>query len=320
MIKKLFIYFIYILSIIIFIPFLVSYPYMKNKTNYNNTKNNIDIINNLEYLENKNNLFDNATTNNNLENYIIGVVSAEMPVSFHTEALKAQAVSARTYAYRRLDDINKPIDYKKIGQAYIDIPEMKKRWGNNFNSYYNKIKNAVNSTNGEILTYNNEPIEAVFHSTSAGTTELPENIWGKSLPYIKSVDSSVDKNAPNFIYEKTIPNKIIIDTISKKYKNIKKENIIPSFNIKKRSNAGYVLSVEIDNTEISGFDIRIMLKLRSTNFIIKKNKDSITFTTKGYGHGAGMSQYGANFMAEDGKNYKDILNHYYKNISITSIY
>ncbi|MBS5794334.1 MAG: SpoIID/LytB domain-containing protein [Lachnospirales bacterium] len=156
--------------------------------------------------------------------------------------------------------------------------------------------------------------------SSAGITEVSENIWGKNLPYIKSVDSKVDEKAPNFIYKTSIPNSQIIETLSKKYPDLDKNNIISSFDITKRSQADYVLEVTVCGKKINGRDIRTMFGLRSTNFTIEKTKDSINFTTKGYGHGAGMSQYGANFMAQDGSSYEEILMHYYDGISLQKMY
>lgn len=172
MFKRIFIFFIYILSIIIFIPSITVY-FFKNDSQIVDIKedDNIDIIDSLDVIESEEKINNKPKdiivgTNIPFEDYIIGVVGAEMPISFEDEALKAQAVAARTYAYKRVDDINKPVDYKSIGQAYNSIEEMKNKWGNNFDTYYNKVKNAVYGTQGIIMTYDNEPIEAVFHSTS----------------------------------------------------------------------------------------------------------------------------------------------------------
>lgn len=319
MLNKLFVVLFYNLIIIVIIPSIITLSVGNNLQNTETSFiQNGDLINYIEYEDN-----ENSSENyeiNNLDEYIIGVLAAEMPVSFEEEALKAQAVAARTYAYRRIDSINDEIDYTKIGQAYNSVDEMKQKWGDNFGEYYNKMKNAVYSTSGIIITYDNEPIEAVFHSTSAGMTETAENVWGTNLPYIQSVESSFDENAPNFIYTTTISNDEFIQKIYDKLNNVDKTQIIPTFNIKTTSEAGYVLEVEVCGQTISGSDIRTMFNLRSTNFTITKNEDNIKFTTKGYGHGAGLSQYGANFMALDGSDYIDILNHYYYNIQLTKIY
>lgn len=318
MFKSIFVFCMYIFLILVFIPCGTVY-FINIKNISNKEEQVIEVINNLELTENMQNNY-NIDTNNVFEDYIVGVVGAEMPISFENEALKAQAIAARTYAYKRIDDITKPVDYKSIGQAYNSVDELKSKWGDNFDTYYKKLKNAVYETAGIIMTYENEPIEAVFHSTSAGVTEVSENIWGKNLPYIKSVDSKVDENAPNFIYTVDIPNSQIIETFCKQYPNLDKNNIIQSFDILSRSEAGYVLDVTVCGKTISGRDIRTMFNLRSTNFTIEKTDKSIKFTTKGYGHGAGMSQYGANFMAQDGSNYIEILNHYYSGITLQKVY
>lgn len=320
MLNRLMVILFYNLVILIFIPTIItcslkSQTYEEDEpydTNYE------DIIDNIEYEDTSDTL--EVYEKNNLDEYIIGVLAAEMPASFEEDALKAQAIAARTYAYRRIGSIDAEIDSSKIGQAYNSLETMKTQWGDNFDNYYNKIKNAVYSTAGIIITYEDEPIEAVFHSTSAGVTETAENIWGQSLPYIKSVESSLDENAPNFIYTTTVTNEDFINKIYEKLNNIDKNQIISTFKITSTSEAGYVLQTEVCGQTISGADIRIMFNLRSTNFTIQKNSNTIEFTTKGYGHGAGLSQYGANFMALNGSSYEEILHHYYSDIQLSKIY
>lgn len=258
-----------------------------------------------------------------LEDYVVGVTAAEMPANFSYEALRAQAVASRTYAVKNLGEnvkALKSIDSSKIGQAYISVEDMKTRWQDGFQANYDKIRAAVYSTRGLIMKYNGEPIEAVFHSTSSGKTETAENVWGRELPYIKSVESRADVNAPGYAasvsfekeeFERKIKNGINeADTIN---------NIFDSFQIEQRSEAGYVLTVKIGDKTVSGGDIRSALGLRSTDFEIKKEADTITFETKGYGHGAGMSQYGAEFMAREGKTFEEILNYYYFDIKIENL-
>lgn len=328
MFKGILLFIFYILAVTLIIPFGVIFFSSKIEVTPSNKEAFIyereseqEVINSVEF--NNNEIIQSnkeSFETNKFEDYIVGVVAAEMPVSFEEEALKAQAIAARTYAFKRIDNINEDVDYKNIGQAYNSIEELKIKWGKSYENYYEKIKNAVYSTKGIIMIYEDEPIESVFHSTSAGRTEISENIWGRNLPYIKSVDSKADEKAPNFIFDKKIPNEKIIKEISGKYQNINKKEIISSFNISKRSDAGYVLEVSVGGKILTGREIRTMFELRSTNFTIKKEKGGILFTTKGFGHGAGMSQYGANFMALSGKNYKEILSHYYFEIDFKSIY
>lgn len=247
------------------------------------------------------------------EDYIKGVVAAEMPVSFEPEALKAQAVAARTYAVKNYDGK----DYKNLYQAYVSIEDMKKNWGNDFEKNYKKISDAVESTCGETIKYNEEMIEAVFHSTSAGVTENSENVWSESLPYLKSVDSHEDKNAPFFQTQKKIPLSQVVQKINARYKtSLTVKNFMDEFIIAQRTNAGYIRNINVCGKNVSAMEIRMLLGLRSTNFTVQKDGSDIIFTTIGFGHGAGMSQYGANFMAKQGYNYKQILKHYYSGVEV----
>lgn len=261
----------------------------------------------------------NLKYNKKLESYVVSVVAAEMPANFNAEALKAQAVAARTYAVKNTPDLNN-INPDKIGQAYISVADMKKRWGKNFKTYYAKINDAVDATRAIIMYYNGEPIEAVFHSTSAGITETAQNVWGRELPYIKSVDSSYDVNAPDFKSTVEISRDKFISIIKSSFNIQEGINPFDAFTIAERTDAGYVKTVKIGDTYVSGKTIRELLALRSTYFTIYKKNDKIIFTTQGYGHGVGMSQYGAQFMAESGKGYEEILKHYYYNITLDGMY
>ena len=292
------IFFAMILSVF-FIPCTINFCCGSKKPIVNET-----VINDIEFEQ----------TSNILEDYIKCVVAAEMPISFELEALKAQAVAARTYAIRNYDGV----DYKNLYQAYISVDDMKKKWGADFEKNYKKICDAVDSTKGQTIKYNGEIIEAVFHSTSAGLTENSENVWQRSYPYLKSVDSHDDENAPNFQVEKKFPLKNVIKLINNRYKtNLTVENFFDKFIIAQRSKAGYIKNINICDKNINAMEIRMLLGLRSTNFTFKKDGADIIFVTKGYGHGSGMSQYGANFMAQRGYDYKQILQHYYSGVEIT---
>ncbi len=254
-----------------------------------------------------------------LENYIKGVVAAEMPALFEQEALKAQAVSARTYAVRNMKERNSNAVPYDIGQAYLSIEEMQQKWGDNFSTYYNKISEAVDSTRGEIMTYENEPILAVFHAESAGKTEAAENVWTQEIPYLKSVDSSFDKNAPNFETSISFTYDEFIKRFSNQYGDLSlhKDTLPQQLKILSHTPAGYVQQMQVGNQTLTGREVRETLHLRSSNFTIQTEDNTIIFTTKGYGHGAGMSQYGAEFMAKEGKTYQQILQHYYTGISFS---
>ena len=251
-----------------------------------------------------------------LEEYVVGVVASEMPVSFELEALKAQAVAARNYVYIKMKE-NKDKEYDVVdttqNQVYKNIDELKELWNLSYVSNINKVRQAVNDTIGEVLTYNNEIISLFYFSTSNGFTEDAINVFSSDLPYLKSVSSPWDKEEnPN--YEKTI--QIDRNEFCNKLE-INCDNIIIS-DIK-RSNSNRILSIKINNKEFNGRWLYNTLKLRSTDFEISIDDNYITFKTYGFGHGVGMSQYGANGMAKEGKNYKDILYHYYQNTTIKKI-
>lgn len=259
------------------------------------------------------------------EEYIKGVVAAEMPALFDIEALKAQAVCARTYALRAIEAMGQTTDVlpnpSDIGQAYKTKEELKEQWCENFDEYYNNIETAVNETYGEIMVYNDEPILAVFHSTSAGYTENSENIWESALPYLKSVESSGDIYAPQYETSTELSYDKIKELFISKYPSISfsSDSLISQIKINSVSNAGYITSVTVGGVTMSGLDIRGVLGLRSASFTMTDTGISIIFTTKGYGHGAGMSQYGAEAMAEEGYTYKEILNHYYTDIDFKNM-
>lgn len=258
-----------------------------------------------------NNNYNINTQNDMLENYIIGVVAAEMPVTFCTEALKAQAVAARTYCIKNSSDINN-INPNEIYQAYYSIDELKKKWGENFNLYYEKIKNAVLSTKSLIMTYDGKTITAVFHSMSGGVTEDSKNIWGTYVPYLVSKSSSIEENAPNFITKVILSHEDFKNKLSPYYKDITAKD----FKITGKSRAGYVKKVLIGNVETTGEMIRKIFSLRSSCFDFFYDDKKIVFTVRGYGHGVGMSQYGAEFMAQSGKKYDEILKYYYTGVEI----
>lgn len=266
-----------------------------------------------------NNIYVNVRRNNGniekyeLEEYIIGVVGAEMPASFNKEALKAQSVVARTYALKSIKN-NKQLTSDNSTQNFKDNNELKKMWGSSYNTYYNKIKSAVLETKGLYLSYNNDYVDAVYHSTSNGNTEDAVYVWGNSVPYLKSVSSEYDNTNKNYNSSITLT----YNEISNKLKNSIDSNT--KFNIISRTSGNRVKEIEINGTTYSGVEFRKLLNLRSADFSIENNGANVVISTNGYGHGVGMSQYGANGMANNGSSYTDILLHYYTGVSIKNIY
>ena len=234
-----------------------------------------------------------------------------MPASFNSEALKAQAIVARTYALKRISE-NKTLTDTVSTQVYKDNTELKDLWKNDFNKYYSKVKNAVESTKGIVLTYNGAYIDAVYHSTSNGMTEDAIYVWGNNIPYLKSVESKSDKNVSSYKREVTFTYEKLSNALNTE---INKDTTF----VLERNSSGRVTNVKVNDIEIKGTTFRSLLGLRSTDFTIELASESVIITTYGYGHGVGMSQYGANSLANMGYSYKSILSHYYQNISFTYI-
>ena len=247
-----------------------------------------------------------------LEEYIIGVVAGEMPASFNIEALKAQAIASRTYAlYHKNNEIYDLKD-NTDNQVYIEKDEMVNKWGDLYDKYFNKIKEAVTSTKGLVLTYNGNLIESFYFSMSNGYTQNSVDVFKEDIDYLSSVESKYDNNnITNFEYKTTYDIEEFKNKLQINCGIIEIKNIIYNDN-------RYIKSIEICNKTFEGNEFRNILNLRSASFDIVIN-DKVEIITKGYGHGVGMSQYGANGYANNGYNYEDILKHYYKNVEITSI-
>ena len=241
------------------------------------------------------------------DEYIFGVVAAEMPALYEPEALKAQAVAAYTLACRRRAD-NKDKSYDLTAE---------KRWGDKAEEYSKKIKDAVADAKNLIVTYEGEPITAVYHAISSGKTEDSRDIWGGSLSYLKPVASPGDKLSPDYISEV----KVSAEELQKKLGDECKLSGEPAayFGEPKRTDSGSVLTVPVCGTDINGAKIRSIFDLRSLNFSVKYADGSFTFTVRGYGHGVGMSQYGANYMAKQGSDFKEILTYYYTGCKVEKI-
>lgn len=256
-----------------------------------------------------------------LEEYLVGVVAAEMPALFEEEALKAQAVAARTYAVYQMESQGITVDdlMENGGQSYQSLAERQENWGESFSTYESRIRTAVEETAGEILVYEEEPILAVFHAISSGETESAENLWGgQDLPYLQSVASPQDETSLEYTYQHTFS----LEEAAALLQQADPQLVLASGSLKEqmqvlsRSDAGYIQSIQIGNRTYTGQQIRTALGLRSTDFTVEENGDEITFTTYGYGHGAGMSQYGANALALEGYSYDDILHYYYTDVSL----
>lgn len=301
--------FILLTVLIIFLPYLIVNIFINEKEvkfDYNNSllvrvkreKKNI-----IEYIY--------------LEDYITGVLAGELPFSFSDEAFKAQAVAARSYVLKKMEyNIDKEYDVldSTSDQVYLDNDYLKSIWQDDYIEKINRLKKIVIETNGEYLTYNGTIIDAFFFSTSVGYTENSEDVFVNKVPYLRSVKSTWDEN------------------ISPVFKSIKKLNIYEfylklglSYNEKldidivETTSTGRIKFLKINNVLFSGVDIRNLLELKSNYFTIVQNDDEITIYNKGYGHGVGLSQYGAEAMSRMGFNYEEILKYYYQGVILEKI-
>ncbi len=262
-----------------------------------------------------------------IEDYVMGVVSAEMPAEFESEALKAQAVAARTYLlYKLKKNTKNPEQHKDAPictgihcQVYYSKDELIEKFSQDwYNKYWDKIASAVNSTRGQILSYENKIIEPLFHSTSGGKTENSEDVFSAFTPYLRSVESPYEENSPKLTSSVSIPVSEFIQKLNDNFgiSDLTAQNLKNKISLVDISEGGKIKSLQIGDKVLTGRDIRSLYNLNSAGFRFVQSNNTIEIITNGYGHGVGMSQYGANGMAIQGFNYEDILKHYYTGVDI----
>lgn len=262
----------------------------------------------------------------NIDEYLCNVVSAEMPADYETEALKAQTIVARTYTiYKILNKKHENADIcddSSCCQAWISKENRLARWEENKReSNWQKICECVDSTKGKIITYDNKPINAFFHSNSGGITEVPVNVWGGTgYPYLQSVETSGEDTYTQYSSEVTFTQEELLNKLKEKNDD-KSIDISNNDDIKilEYTESTRVKTIKLGNHEISGVEARTLFGLRSTNFEIIKEDNKIKFSVKGYGHGVGMSQTGADSMAKQGSNADEIIKHFYTGVEIKDV-
>lgn len=328
--RKLIIYILLIIVICFAIPIFFTKTFKSNNVSAEAEKDtevsSVSSYNYKEYdtislLHKKENTIEEVK----LDEYLYGVVSAEMPVDFEIEALKAQSVVARTYTiYKIINSSGKHgdadiCDDSTCCQAWISKKDRMDRWEEDKReSNWEKIVSAVNSTQGKIITYEGEPINAFFHSNSGGKTEMPINVWGGSgYPYLQCVETSGEENYSQYASEAEFSRDELEEKIKSKYSDLiidslNKENI----KILEYTDSGRVKTLKVGNKNISGVEIRTLLGLRSTNFKISFNGEKVKFEVIGYGHGVGLSQTGSDSLAKQGLNYEEIIKHFYSGVEI----
>ena len=290
--------------VIILIPTIINYLYYEPEETFKNYTIRVKQVSKDKIIE------------LDLEDYVVGVLAGEMPISFDEEALKAQAVVARTYALRRVlyNNDNYDVVDTTQNQVYLDDEHLRQTWGKNYDKYMEKLNKVVTETNHEYIFFDDKIIDAMFFSTSVGMTENSEEIFPNELPYLRSVSSTWDEEAsPVFKENYSFTLKKFYGLLGLKYNS--------DLTIKKTSvtSTGRVKEIKINGTIFTGKKVQQLLGLRSNYFTITKVGDAVKIETKGYGHGVGMSQYGANGMAKEGYNYKEIITHYYQDVEIKKI-
>ena len=296
----------------------------ENSSNINESSYDYKKYNTVKVLHTKTGSVENL----NLDEYLYGVVSAEMPASFEKEALKAQSIVARTYTiYKIIHNAGKHqeadiCDDSGCCQAWISKEDRLNKWDEKEReSNWNKIVSAVKETKGKIITYNGEPINAFFHSNSGGSTEAPINVWGGSgYPYLQTVQTSGEEAYTQYKSEVNMKKQELIDKIKSKYQdfsiNFEEENAIQ---ILEYTKGNRVKTIKIGNKNLSGVEVRSIFGLKSANFGVKIDGDNIIFSVIGYGHGVGMSQTGADSLAKQGKNCEEIITHFYIGVEIIDL-
>ena len=263
----------------------------------------------------------------NIDEYLYGVVSAEMPANFHEEAIKAQGLVARTYTIYKIINGSKHegadiCDKASCCQAWISKEDRFAKWNEDEReSNWEKIVSAVEETKGQIITYEGTPINAFFHSNSGGTTETPSNVWGGSnYPYLQTVETFGEDLYTQYSSNVTLTKEEVIQNIKEYYPdcemNFENENEIQ---ILENTESGRVKKIKFGNKEVSGVEARTIFGLKSAKFTINIENDNVIFDVLGYGHGVGMSQTGADSMAKLGNDYQTIIKHYYTGVEIQNV-
>lgn len=242
-----------------------------------------------------------------LNEYLVGVLMGEMPASFELEAMKAQAVAARTYTLRRLERGGTLSDDPAVCQAYTSPDTAQEKWGENWEVYLNKLRQAVEETDGQVLTYEGALISATYFSCSGGKTESAQAVWGGEVPYLVSVASPGEEGASGYESSVTVEMEQFLSTLGISD---------PSVSAVTYTEGGGVDTITIGGTTFTGSEMRSLFGLRSTLFDMEIQSDCVTFSVQGYGHRVGLSQYGAQAMAEAGSSYDEILKWYYTGVEI----
>lgn len=262
------------------------------------------------------------------DEYLNGVVAANMPAGYEMEALKAQAVIARTYALYNISVLQQKDSHKdsfttsELGLSYISVSTLEKLWeGEDYTPYLANIENAVYQTKETVLVYEDSLILPVFFNTGAGFTRNASEAWGVEVPYLVSVPSKQDVTSTHYLTIEEFSINDFIALLTKYYPDLKltKENFFDQVTIISRDSAGYVTKIDLGGLTVSGEEFTKVAGLSSNHFYIEDYEGKVRIICNGLGHGIGLSQYGANAMAEEGSSYEKILSYYYTDTTLLNL-
>lgn len=303
---------------VLLVPFLLTMLITKSSSN-----NALDTMDFSIYYET-----NGAKKSLTFDEYLIGVVAANMPAGYHMEALKAQAVVSRTYALYNISLLNAEQPGKKnfttseLGLSYISLEAMEQFWGiEEYKTYFSKIENAVYVTQNEVIIYDHNLILPVFFDTGSGFTRNASEAWGIDIPYLISVPSKQDVTSTNYLNIEEFDIANLVTLLENYYAGIElsEDKFFEEVAVKERDSTGYVTKINLGALTVSGEEFAKVLGLKSNHFYIEDYEGMVRIICNGSGHGVGLSQYGANAMANEGSLYEDILKHYYSNTILTDL-
>lgn len=304
--------------VVLLIPFLLTSIFSKH-----NKADSMDTMNFKIYYE-----VNGSKKELTFNEYLLGVVAANMPAGYQMEALKAQAVIARTYALYNISLLTEKnpeqnsFTTSELGLSYIGLDSLEQFWGSdNYKEYFSKFENAVSTTEDQVLVYKDELILPVFFDTGSGFTRNASEAWGVDIPYLVSVESKQDVTSTNYLKIEEFQVDELINTLNKYYTDLSltADNFFDKITISSRDSTDYVLKVNLGNLTVSGEEFAKVLGLSSNHFYIENYEGKVRIICNGSGHGVGLSQYGANAMAQDGSTYMDILEHYYTGVDFMNL-
>lgn len=317
--KKILIKTVIVCLVVLLLPFILTLLL----SNHNHLNNSLEAMSFEIYYE-----VDGTEEKLDFEQYIIGVVAANMPVGYDMEALKAQAVIARTYTLYNLSMLSEEtqnderFNTSELGLSYIDLSQMEQFWGSeDYKAYFTKLENAVYATQYEVLVYDDALILPVFFDTGSGYTRTALEAWGIDIPYLVSVPSKQDVTSTNYLKITEYSISDLISLLEKYYTDldISEDTFFKDVQVEERDSTDYVTTINLGSQTVSGEEFAKVLGLNSNHFYIEDYEGKVRILCNGVGHGVGLSQYGANAMAGEGYSYKDILNHYYTGAQLIKI-